>query len=122
MARFSSHDTQRLTRASFEPIAVQRLRNRLPAIVVSLALILLGGAGFRYVGEQLAPAMRMAELERQNAGLNGEIDQTRMELEMERATRSELQRQLDATSAQVTELSHQIEFMSSRGAQARRAN
>jgi hypothetical protein len=48
--------------------------------------------------------------------LTAELERARMELQVERATRDELQRHADELSARVTDLAHQLEFINSRGA------
>jgi hypothetical protein len=117
MRLFTAYDTQWLTRASFEPAAALHLRNGLRMILASLLLVAAGVFGFSRLQDLLTPPGRFAEMGRRNAALTDEIERGRMELEMERATRAELQRQIDAMGKQITELNHQIEFLSSRTAQ-----
>lgn len=117
MRLLTPYDTQWLTRASFEPTAARRIRNSLRAVVAALVLVAAGGVGFSRIEELLAPPVRLAEITKHNAALGEEIERSRMELRMERATRAELQRQIDAMSAQITKLNHQLEFLNSRRVQ-----
>ena len=114
MAQLGPHDTQWLARASFEPTAARRLRRLLLPVAAALAI---GAAGGGMLVEARLPALsRAAELERSNASLAADLDRARTELEMERATRNEVQRHADELSAKLTELAHQLEFLNSRGA------
>ena len=122
MPLYTPYDTQWLTRASFEPTAARRIRNSLLVVVAALALIATGGIGVSRIRERLAPPARLAEITRQNAALGEALERSRMELKMERATRAELQRQIDGMGQQITELNHQLEFLNSRNVQPNRAN
>ena len=122
MRPLTPYDTQWLTRASFEPTAARRIRSGLLAIAAALALLAAGGVGFSRLEEQLAPPSRLAATERRSAALGDEIERARMELRMERATRAELQRQIDEMGQQITELNHQLEFLSSRNGRRDRVN
>jgi hypothetical protein len=107
---FGAHETQRLTRASFEPQSRRRLRAPgllLAALVTGGVVVALGAQG------ALWPT-RVGALEARNARLAAELERTQVELAMERATRTELERQIHDLNAQVSELSHQIGFLASR--------
>ena len=121
MRLFTPYDTQWLTRASFAPTAARRIRNNLFAIVVALALVAAGLLSVSRFDVLNAP-LRLAAITRQDAMLRDEIERAQIELEMERATRAELQRQIDGMSQQITELNHRLEFLNSRNSQASRAN
>jgi hypothetical protein len=117
MRLFTAYDTQWLTRASFEPAAALRIRRGLRMFVAVLLLVAAGFIGFSRLQDLLTPPGRLADMRERNAALSEEIERTRMELKMEGATRAELQRQIDAMGKQITELNHQVEFLSSRNAQ-----
>lgn len=111
---YSPPDTQWLTRASFEPAAGRRVVRRSLAAIFAFLLVIGAGASVYPV--------RLAETMSRNADLGEEIERLRMELKMERATRAELHRQIDAMNKQITELNHQLEFLASRtGKSARRS-
>jgi hypothetical protein len=109
VAHLGPYDTQWLTRADFEPKAARRLRRLLP-LALALAVGAAGGTFLARGGTAVAVAAT------RNAGLAAELERTRMELQMERATRDEMQRHADELSARVTDLAHQLEFINSRGA------
>ncbi len=114
MSGYGAYDTQRLTRASFQPIAVREIRKRVLGIAVAVALLVAAGAGSSAIVGRLGAPLRVAALEQQNTALLADVERARLELEMERATRAELQRQIDGLNAQVSELTHQIGFVNSR--------
>jgi TolA-binding protein len=111
----ASQDTQRLTRARFEPTIVQRRAGIRPAAAV--ACIGLAGAALALAlaGGGIRMPLGVDDLERRNAALTAELEHARVELEMERATRAELERQIDDLNGQVGELRQQIGFLISRG-------
>ena len=109
-------DTQWLTRASFEPTPARRLRRLLPLVLALVAGVAAGNHLAR--GGTIVSTLPLAK---RNAELASELERTRMELQVERATRDELQRHADELSAKVTDLGHQLEFLNSRGATPERA-
>ncbi len=118
MARFGPYDTQWLTQARFEPTAARR--RAFAAGVLTIALLMVLGYSVAGRGsEQAALAARLDEAERTAASLDAELERTRAELALERATRQELQRQADSLGARVAELSQQMEFLASRRTVAR---
>jgi len=122
MRPFAAYDTQWLTRASFEPAAGRRIRHGFRALLAALVLVAAGGFALSGLKELFTPPVRLAEMAKLNAALAEELERARMELEMERATRAELQRQIDAMGKQITELNHHVEFLSSLTAQPAGAN
>lgn len=112
MARFA--DTQRLARADFEP-AVSPRRGRSSAVLAIALVALLLAAFFAARSERGAPA-RIGELERENAALAARLDKTQLELDVEHATRAELEGQINALNAEVLEFRRQLGFINSREA------
>lgn len=112
--RFGPSDTQWLTRASFEPTAGRRLRKRLLLAIAGLAVLIVGAVRSGVFDDQLMAPLRLIEARRENASLSAGIEQVRMELAMERATRSDLQRQAEELSVRVAELTQQLQFVTSR--------
>jgi Tfp pilus assembly protein PilO len=103
--------TRRLTDSPIELTAQRRWRR-----VLMLALLFVAAsalAGWRYFEQKLAPLARLAELEAENRRLRAEADAARIELEMERATRAELKRQVVELNEQVSQLTHKLEFFNS---------
>jgi hypothetical protein len=117
---YTTYDTRRLTRSSFEPAAVGRIRAWRPLILAALAAVFLAGATMTDLGEYVTAPVRAATLEERNAALTEELRQARVELEMERATRASLEQQLDQLNGQVSDLTSQLEFLNSRYTPARR--
>jgi hypothetical protein len=113
MSLFKRSPTQKLTGYSFELTTDRRLRNGLIALFVVVVLVAVGGVGIQYFEEHLAPAVRIPELERENARLKVETDRMRVELEMERATHVELRRQVDELNDKIVQLTNQLGFFNS---------
>ena len=72
----------------------------------------------RYFEAQLAPAMRVGELELENADLRKSIDETQRNLEeaqlkfeMASATRAGLEKQVSELGAEVTRLKEEVNFL-----------
>lgn len=116
MPALSPYDTQWLTRASFVPVAGRR--RRVLALAVVLAAVTGTAAGALYLDARHVAADRGATLARDNARLVAEVEQLRLALEVERATRAALERESAGLAEKVGELTHQVEFLSSRGAAA----
>ena len=113
MRSIGAFDTQRLTRATFELTLGRPALRRL--LIAGLALAAAIAAGMMLGdGASVIPFLT-SELARNNARLAAELQRTRMELEMERATGDELRRLADELSGKVTDLTHQLEFLNSRG-------
>ena len=87
MAFFNGFSTRRLTATAFELAPGQRLRKLALLGLVFAVVVALAGLALRYVVDSAAPAARLAELEHDNGQLRIELDQYRVQLEMERATR-----------------------------------
>jgi len=119
MAKFSLHDTQWLTQASFAPTAARRRVGRAVlafALIATAGIVVAARAGF--LDEQVSPTARLAQAQVEVQRLSTELERANTELEMERATRAELQRHADELGERVARLTQQIEFLSSRGTMA----
>lgn len=110
----SPYDTQWLTKASFAPAPSRR--RRVLALAGAFALLCGGTVGMLYLDTRDAGINRAVTLERRNTDLAAELERTRVALQVEQATRAELERQAATLSDRVTELTHQVEFLNSRGA------
>ena len=83
------------------------------ALPFFVAIAILGALGFialRVFQSQFAPAIRVAELEAENARLTEMLGSARMQAELDAATREELERQLAELSEQVKQLSEEVSF------------
>jgi uncharacterized small protein (DUF1192 family) len=65
------------------------------------------------------PTLRLRDLEARNAALEADLARHRIELAMERATRSSLDRQVVALNERIAELRSQIDFLSAQRARQR---
>lgn len=71
--------------------------------------------GLRYFETHFSPALRVAELERENAALREARDRDRLALEMEKATRAELEKQLGDINDEVKRLQAELVFYKAQG-------
>ncbi len=106
-------DTQRLTRVRLELVAGRGgWRGWLPGVLIAVLVIAAGVAIVR-APESLNP-VSLFTTSRENALLQNELQRTRVELDVERATRTELEHRNQALGEQVTALNQQLEFVNSR--------
>ncbi len=110
MALFKRSRTHSLTGASFEVASGLRRRRLAYAIIALAVLAALGSVVLHYVEPQFGAIGRVAELERANAALRDEVEKTRVALEMEKATRGELERQLVEQNEALKRLGTELEF------------
>jgi hypothetical protein len=111
MEVFRTFDTQRLTRADVA-LVPNRLRRRwLPWL---LCLAAIAGSAFMALHGQMPVGFASITLRQQNAALHADLDHARVDLQMERATRAELQRQIQSLGDEVARLNQQLEFVNSR--------
>lgn len=118
MARFKPGNTQRLTRDSLQLSAGWRLRDPAILTAVVIFLVIIGTVGTGLARQYLGTPAALAELREDNARVRDELQAARVELDVERATHTELQRHVVELQAQVGDLNQQLEFLSSRTAQA----
>lgn len=107
-------DTHRLTRASLELRSRDGRRKRAATVVTVLVVILLAGGAALYLRAPVASPFAATALARENASLRAELERTRMEFDMERATRAELNRQAGELNARINELTNRLEFLAAR--------
>lgn len=122
MASFSGSRTRRLAGASFELTSRRHVRNALLAVAVAALLLASAGAGLRFIVESAAPAARLADLQRENAKLRDDVERARIELQVERATRSELDRQVIELNERVSQLTTELGFYVSHSGKAGKAD
>lgn len=120
--RYRPGSTQRLTRDSLQLTAGWRLRD--PAILTAVLaaivvfLVLMGTVGTDLARQHLGSPATLVELRDAYARAQQELQAARVELDVERATHTELQRHVIELQEQVGDLNQQLEFLSSRTAQA----
>ena len=113
MAFFGTFDTQRLTRADVQLVPDRMRRRWLPWL---LCFAVLAAAALLALREPmpLTVAMPRVEVRPENEALRTDLEHARVDLQMERATRAELQRQIQALGDEVARLNKQLEFVNSR--------
>jgi regulator of replication initiation timing len=122
MASYSGSRTRRLAGASFELTSQRRARNGLLAIVIAALLLATIAAGLRFIVASLAPAAELAELQLENTKLRQQVDRARVERDVERATRSELDRQVAELNERLSQLSTELDFYVSHSGKTAKAN
>jgi hypothetical protein len=102
--------TRKLANARLEFSSDRRVRNILHGVTVA-ALIAAGLAvGAWMYSSGRVPAVRVAELERENASLKADLARARTDLEFERSTRTALTAQVAELSQKAGELKNQVDF------------
>ncbi len=111
-------DTHRLTRASLELSSRDERRRRTATFVTVLAMLLAAGGGTLYLREGGAAPFAAIDttgiLTQENAALRADLARMRTELEMEKATRAELNREAGELNARINELTNRLEFLAAR--------
>jgi uncharacterized small protein (DUF1192 family) len=93
------------------------LRSVLVAVLVALAIT----AGLRLLSDGATTAAQRAELQQENSALRTEVARLQAELDLERATREALGRQVGELSQQIADLDSQVEFFHAQSGRPRRA-
>jgi septal ring factor EnvC (AmiA/AmiB activator) len=111
-------DTQRLTRASLELSSRDERRRRTATFVTVLVTLLAAGGGAFYLREggaaPFAASAASPALSQENAALRADLERVRTELDMEKATRAELNREAGELHARINELTNRLEFLAAR--------
>ena len=122
MASLSSSATRRLSGADYELTSRRGITNTLLLAGLGLMVLALAGAGLQLLAPVVAPNSAFAELKRENTQLREEAERARIELQFERATRSELDRQVAELNERVTQLTTQLEFFNTHSGKKRKAD
>ncbi len=112
--RRSSH-TRSLTTGSLELAAPRRHRRVLTLGIALLLIAVLAGAGNRYFQAHLETMRRVGELEQENTRLSEDADRARLAMEVEKATRSQLEKQIAELNDQLNRLKGELGFFKSQG-------
>ena len=107
-----SATTRRLSSARLELASTRRLRSGFQVMVLVVLLALSATLALRLHADGGTPTLRLRDLEARNAALEADLARQRIELAMERATRSSLDRQVVALNERIAELRSQIDFLS----------
>ena len=105
-----SATTRRLSSARLELTSTRRLRSGFHVMVLVVLLALSATLALRLYTVGGTPTLRLRDLEARNAALEADLARQRIELAMERATRSSLDRQVVALNERIAELRSQIDF------------
>jgi septal ring factor EnvC (AmiA/AmiB activator) len=122
MTSYSGSRTRRLAGASFELTSRRGARNGLLAVVIAALLLATIATGLRFIVAGLAPAVELTELQLENTRLRQEVERARTELDVERATRSELDRQVAELNERTSQLTTELSFYESHSGKVARAN
>ena len=122
MATLSSTATRRLSGANYELTSRRGVTNGLLIAGLVLMVVALAGAGVQLLAPILAPTTALAETRRENSQLREQAERARIELQFERATRVELERQTAELNEKVTQLATQLEFFNAHSGKARKAD
>jgi uncharacterized small protein (DUF1192 family) len=98
-----------------------RTRAVLRALLVAVLVALAVAAGLRLHADGVTSADRRTGLQQENATLRAEVARLQAELELERATRSALGRQVGELSQRVADLDSQLGFFHAQSGRPRRA-
>lgn len=111
-------DTQRLTRASLELSSRDERQRQTATFVTVIVMLLLAGGGALYLQDGRLPAFRSpgaeAAMASENAVLRAEVERLQTDLDVEKATRAELNRQAGELHARINELTNRLEFLAAR--------
>jgi septal ring factor EnvC (AmiA/AmiB activator) len=113
--------TRQLASARLELVSDLRTRAALRALLAAVLVALAVAAGLRLHADGVTSTDRRTGLERENTTLRTEVARLQAELELERATRSALGRQVDGLSQQVAELDGQLAFFHAQSGRPRKA-
>lgn len=89
-------------------------------VVLVFVALFLGVVGIRYFENHLAPASFLSDVRAENRELRESLAKARFELEVELATRGELERQVASLNEQLKQVSEELAFLKSAGASAPR--
>jgi septal ring factor EnvC (AmiA/AmiB activator) len=113
VASFGTFDTQRLTSADIH-LVPDRIRRRWLLWLLSLAVLMAAGLVIFRGPLPLAVGAQLIDAHQKNEAMRAELEHVRLELQMERATRTELQRQIQTLGDEAARLHQQLEFVNSR--------
>ncbi len=113
--------TRQLASARVELASDLRARALLRSVLVIVLLALAATAGLRLLSEGATTTARRAELQQENSALRTEVARLQAELELERATREALGRQVGELNQQVADLDRQVEFFHAQSGRPRKA-
>lgn len=105
-----------LTRSDYVLSADRRHRSAVKWACAVVAVLLVAGAAISYFESHLKPALFLSDVRAENVQLRNERDKLRLELEVELATRGELERQVAQLREQLNKANEELAFLKSAGA------
>ena len=106
----STSDTMRIATARLEFSRDRRFDRALQVTAVTALVVLVVLIGRHLHAETRAADASVSELRRENETLRSDLARARTELELERATRAALTRQVAALNEETTELERRLGF------------
>jgi len=111
-----SHD---LTRKAYALAPSHRgYQSLLVTVFLVLVGLVLAVVGFRYFENHLAPASFLSDVRAENHQLREALTKARFDLEVEVATREELERQVASLNEHLKQAREELAFLKSAGARA----
>ncbi len=115
MRFFRRSRTRSLTAAPLELAAPRRHRRVLVLGCVLLLIAALAGVGSQYLQAHREVMRRVGELEHENTRLREDADRAKLAMEVEKATRSQLEKQIAELNDQLDRIKGELGFFKSQG-------
>jgi septal ring factor EnvC (AmiA/AmiB activator) len=109
-----------LTTARIELASDLKAQSALRWVLATALVLLAGVVAVRMLADGASAVTRRAALEEQNTALRAETERLSAELELERATRAALDRQVAELNDHIAETERQLGFLKAQGGGARR--
>ena len=116
---YATGDTLRIATARLEFTRDRRFDRALQVTAVAALVVLVVLIGRHLHAETQAAGTAVSELRRENATLRTDLARARTELELERATRAALTRQVAALNEETTELERRLGFFNDQSSRPR---
>jgi hypothetical protein len=113
--------TLKLATARLEFSSDRRVMVALNVVAVTALVCLVVMIGSRLYADSEAPAAALAALRRQDVALQAELSRARIELELERSTRTALARQVTELTEETSELKSRLDFFNAQSGRPDRA-
>jgi len=104
-----------LTTARIRLVSDLKAQSALRWVLAAVLVLLASGVAARLVADGANAATRRAVLEEQNTALRSETERLSAELELERATRIALKRQVVELNEHIAEVERELGFLKSQG-------
>jgi septal ring factor EnvC (AmiA/AmiB activator) len=112
--------TRRLASARVELASDLRARTLMRSVLVVVLVALALTAGLRTLSDGAMDSAQRAQLQQENSGLRTEVARLQAELDLERATREALGRQVGELNQQIADLDSQVGFFHAQSGRPRK--